>query len=335
MDTAYTSNESANFTIQMNAGAVGGIDLVSYVESWMIGSLVYQEFWTGYIANGTICGPVVVHYPAAESAAWLKDSTNWAGWDFTAPSNPYGTTLHSNAADVTVATVSVPPQSPGGVPSGTTIYPMMTAWTSLSPHYDGTGGLLQTGYNAIPSSGSGTSYSLWWEFYPYNAQQSYTNPISFSPGNNLRMLEFNNGTDYTLEIYNWNTSKGSFAQVDVSNYVSNWNPTNAAAIVEAYSTYESGSSCPNDWCIQQIAKFTPVNFENGLVWENDGPNSYAIYNYTMLYNWDDVGIWQLMQSSGVSNTNQNYQMAWSWGMQYYGYPQVTWDTSSYTFSYVN
>jgi hypothetical protein len=341
--SAYDSNSSANFTIQMNCDATSGISVVSFVEAWVDGSLTYQEYWTGYVSNSTVLGPVTVAHPRIQAAAWIHDSTNWAGWDFDAPSDPYGTTLHSNGADATVATVSVPSQSPSGVPSGTSIYPVMTAWTSLSPHADGTGGLLQTGYDAVPSSGSGTTYSLWWEFYPINSQQSYVNSYSISAGNILRELEFNNGTDYTLEVYDYSNSKGVFAQINANSYYTGWTPTNGAAIVEAYSTYESGSSCPGYNCIQQIADFSNVEFEDGLLWENDGPGSYAIYNYTQLYNFNDVGIYQLQQSqscflgicSGVDSTNQNYQSAWAWDYAYYGYPQVSWVTSSFQFSYVD
>jgi hypothetical protein len=336
----YSIKAPGNFTIQTTFTAGQGIQSVSFTEGWTQGGTTYGEYWAGYISNLSIVGPITTTQPATYAAAFFDTTANWGGWDFWSPNMG---TLHSNGADAIVPTVSIPSQTPSVVPSGATVAPVMTAWTSLMENNSGTQ-LLQTGYNGIPTT-HGTTYPLWWEFYPYNSQQSYSGSPSVSPGNVVRELEFNiAGTDnYTVECYNYNSSTGYTASGSAAYYNPGWVPNQGAAIVEAYSSYETGYGCSSNYCIQQIAKFTNQEFEDGLLWEDGSLGAYTIYNYTNLYNGGHLGIYQLSQAqsgcplfcTSIDNTNQNYQNAWSWDSAYYGYPQVSWDTSEYQWSDVN
>jgi len=299
-----------------------GVTYASFGFNSISAGVGNSTYWLGDLATNHVSGPVVSRYPLTRAS--MIDSANWAGWSFWGSGTPQ---LNGVQSDENVPTISVPPQGNGG-----TVDAVVSTWIGLTGK--NSNDILQTGFARDATNPNNWNYNMWYEFYPYNYMTPYSPSITVAPGNDVwEAINWQGGLTWTLNVDDFTTGKGILLTLDLANLgASSFVPYYTDFIVEAYSSSNG---------IQQIAEFTPaVNFYDTEFCTYNGQTCYTSYTAGSA----NTNIYQLQQNcnqflglcySNIDNTNQVYTNGYGGYFGGYGYPDVSWVTSSYSYTFVN
>ena len=331
---------ASNFSLGLSYDT-RGITSAYYTFNWAAPSGAHTEYWVGAVAAGTVSGPFLKSYPLAYTST--TDYTNWAGWEFWCNPGCGGastTALGDVQADGVRATISSPPQAPANVPNGIFVHAVAAVWVGLSPKADGSGGLLQTGYETDATNPTWYSYTPWYEFWP-NPQYVYPGATSLPAGKYVwESLAWQSTPGYWLAEVGVMGS-GGYGWSQMVNTGTSWTPYYAEQITEAYSYTENVNGNPTA-ITQQIAQFSQVgfgdsficSFGNGCYGTTDYLQYHAgQYNIAQLTQWcafNFFGCW----SAGL-NTNQNWADSTCGFYGGSGCAQVSWVTSQFDYNYAH
>jgi hypothetical protein len=315
----------------------GDARFANFTLSWLTSDngvqYAHRVYWSGDLHTGLVSGPYsMVAKALFEGYGYV--GANWAGYEFWWSSGGSKLTLWRDAAYTKVVSMSNPGTSTQkNVPPGITVDAIGAAWVGLSPNFDGSGGLFQTGYiydASNPSSGTrctgasnGCNNNLWYEYYPNIAITGYSGNPQVASGNVLDEEPFNGGSGYwTAEIYDYTTGNTWTASYYVG---TSWAPTYATGIMEA-TQYGR---------IQQIPDFSSaVDFEYGSLQTTSSCRNTCV-PWDSFYNGGTYNSFQINQELNVLNTNEAFAHCTGYvnGGSTTCY-QVTWSSSAYDYNYV-
>jgi hypothetical protein len=320
---------AAGFSVTLDSQATTGLTNAYFAFDYPSGNVSNTVYWEDNLTSETLSGPISESVPMVSATVML--SVNWGGWSFWGPSSPY---LNSVNTDEVVPTVSVDSSySVSGVDQ------VATVWNGLT---NSAGYLLQDGFLTDASDPSEYNGAPFWEFAcppgdscpDQNVAHTDLGMSAARPGDQFSNEVGWSGIEYWWDesLSDYTTGAHSLTSFTVQPIINGFHPQWTAEIVEAF---EYGST------IQQIAEFSQVDFYDVSLCPSGGGSCYTSYSQ---YD-GSSNVYQLTQNcaewflgdciSVLDNTDQDYNDAYGgyWGD--YGYPDVSWVSSSYDYDYVN
>jgi hypothetical protein len=312
---------TSGFYLSLNTSGRLGITDAYYTFVSTVANLTTETYWDESLPSGAVAAPASISYPVTFHS--IIDSPSWAGWSYWGTGTP---ALGSVSSDIRVPDVYVPPQSPAGVPSGKTVDAVSSSWVGLTgDSANGQSDLLQTGTDRDATLGNG--YPVWWEDYPYIPDTAFLN-TNVIPGDYLQeSLNHQSGNTWSFVDVDLTRQTSWSSTVNIANYWPSGHTFTAywtEYIEEAFTYGEGGTDV-----IQQIAEFSTLNFYDANYCTLNHANCWGTSNNSK------NNIYQLQQNYFTDNTNQNYQSGWGGYFHEWGYPDVSWVTSSYYYYAVN
>lgn len=285
---------------------------------WQSAGLQIQEFW-----EVTLAGEVSLQNssePLVASASTITGHS-WAGGDVHNSSGVEGAT----ATFIDVPTVSSPPSGTKVV--GTVYETALAGWVGISPDLLGGGGLVQTGFQYLVGSNSGSDVTTFYEDFgcgcginnetPYTSSQCYLYTYtksgdSFGPEVWLELGD--------AEFFWYDSTSGAdcSASYGIGGYNPGYAPYYAQFVFEAPSF--SG-------LISQVAKFTSTTFTSPQYEEDNYAGSWV--RISGEYN---AGNWNSYNLNQYPNNPNTYD---AHGVYSSDRVVMSWLNSDYNYTYVN